>query len=166
MTSTYTDTYNRDDIRRVHASFAADYRIVAEYTGLRSQTLVASDIAAVKAVAEAEYLKEVHIQLRTARNTIRTAAAYRVSTSAGAWSTDRPGDLYWKHESGDSLMLVLFYNSAWSLLSPSEQQAFRNVHLQGWGPSDWNGSYGAMSNTTDRKFASRAYGLERTRYST
>ena len=57
---TFTDTFNRDDIRRVYASFAADYKIVAEWTGLHSPADVASNIAEIKAIAEEQYLKEVH----------------------------------------------------------------------------------------------------------
>src|SRR4051812_14436599 len=117
MTTTFTDTYNRDDIRRVHASFAADYTIVAEWTGLRSTAELASDIAAVKALAEAQYLKEAHIQLLTAGGAMRQAAAYRVSTNASGWSTSRPGDLYWDSQAGDSLRLVVFYNANWAALS-------------------------------------------------
>jgi Bacterial HORMA domain family 1 len=165
MTTTFTDTFSRDDIRRVYASFAADYTIVAEWTGLRSAAEIASDIAAVKALSEAQYLKEVHIQLDRASGPIRQAAAYRVSTSASGWSTDRPGDLYWDSESGDRLQLVVFYNAKWSALSPEERDVFRALHMRGWGPSDFDGNYGAMSAVTDRRYASRAYGMERTRYS-
>jgi Bacterial HORMA domain family 1 len=164
MTTTFTDTYNRDDIRRVYASFAADYRIVAEWTGLRPPDEVAAGIAAVKALAEAQYLKEVHVQLVSAGGTIRQAAAYRVSTNASGWSTNRPGELYWHSESGDSLQLVVFYNANWAALSKEEQDAFRGLHLPGWSPSDFDGNYGALSNTTDHRYASRAYGMERTRY--
>lgn len=165
MTTTYTDTYNRDDIRRVHASFAADYTIVAEWTRLRGSEGVAADITAVKALVEAQYLKEVHIQLVGASGRIRQAVAYRVSTNASGWVSARPGDLYWDTENGDSLRLVVFYNDRWRALTASQQDAFRKVHLPGWGPSDFNGDYGAMSTNTDRRYASRAYGMERTRYS-
>jgi Bacterial HORMA domain family 1 len=165
MTTTFTDTYNRDDIRRVHASFAADYTIVAEWTRLRSSAEVARDITAVKALAEGRYLKEVHIQLIGASGTIRQAAVYRVSTHASGWSTDRPGDLYWDWKSGDALRLVVYYNANWDVLSKKEQDDFRALYLPGWGPSDFDGDYGAMSTVTDRRYASRAYGMERTRYS-
>ncbi len=165
MTTSFTDTFNRDDIRRVCASFAADYTIVAEWTELRSAGDIASDIAAVTAVAEARYLKEVHIQLRTATGAIRQAAVYRVSTNASGWSTDRPGDLYWDSERGDYLILVVFYNTNWTALSQAERDEFRDRHMPGWGPSSFDGSYGAMSSSTDRRYASRAYGMERTRYS-
>lgn len=164
MTTTFTDTYNRDDIRRVHASFAADYRIVAEWTGLSAGTDVTGDIAAVKALAEAQYLKEVHIQLVRASGSIRQAVAFRVSTSASGWSTDRPGDLYWDSQNGDHLRLVVYYNANWAALTAVEKDAFRKLHLPGWGPSDFDG-YGAMSSVADRRYASRAYGMERTRYS-
>lgn len=165
MTTTFTDTFNRDDIRRVYASFAADYTIVAEWTGLRSATEIASDIAAVKALAEAQYLKEVHIQLHSASGTIRRAATYRVSTNASGWSTSRPGDLYWNSEIGDYLQLIVFYNANWKALSKAQQDAFRKLYMPGWGPSDFDGNYGAMSSSIDRLYASRAYGMERTQYS-
>src|SRR6266511_1366232 len=156
MTTTFTDTFNPDDIRRVYASFAADYTIVAEWTGLRSAAEIASHIAAVKALAEVQYLKEVHIQLRSAGGAIRQAAAYRVSTNASGWSTSRPGDIYWDSERGDDLQLIVFFSAKWSALPPAERDAFRELRMPGWGPSDFNGSYGAMSSTVDRRYASRA----------
>ncbi len=165
MTTTFTDTFNREDIRRVYASFAADYRIVAEWTRLHSEEYIAQTISAVKALAEEQYLKEVHLQLRSATGAIRQAAVYRVSTSASGWSSDRPGDLYWDTSSGDYLQLVVFYTMRWSNLSPAERDAFRARHMPGWGPSDFDGNYGLMSTWTDRRYASRSYGMERTRYS-
>ena len=88
----------------------------------------------------------------------------RVSTNASGWSSDRPGDLYWDSESGEYLQLIVFYNANWSALSPAERAAFRALHMPGWGPSDFDGDYGSMSSSTDRRYVSRAYGLERTRY--
>ena len=165
MTTTLTQTFNRDDIRRVYASFAADYRIVAEWTGLTLAVEIERDIAAIKALAEEQYLKEVHLQLRASTGSIRQAAVYRVSASASGWSSDRPGDLYWDHESSDNLQLIVFYNAKWLTVPKTERDAFRERYLSGWGPSDFNGSYGLMSTWTDRRYASRSYGMERTRYS-
>lgn len=82
MTTTFTDTFNREDIRRVYASFAADYRIVAEWTELHSPTFIMQTIEEIKAIAEEQYLKEVHMQLRSSTGAIRQAAVYRVSTNA------------------------------------------------------------------------------------
>ena len=156
MTTTLTHTFNRDDIRRVYASFAADYRIVAEWTGLHSGSYIEANVAAVKAVAEAEYLKEVHLHLRSSSGRLRQAAVYRVSTNASGWSSDRPGDLYWDSDDDDSLQLIIFYNANWSALSKTARDAFRALHLPGWGPSDFDGNYGSMSSSTDRRYASRA----------
>jgi hypothetical protein len=165
VTTTFTDVFNRDDIRRVYASFAADYRIVAEWTRLHTQDYIAQTISAVRALAEEQYLKVVHVQLRSATGSIRQAAVYRVSNSASGWSSDRPGDLYWDTWSGDYLQLVVFYTKGWADLSPTERDAFRAQHMPGWGPSDFDGNYGSMSSLTDRRYASRAYGMERIRYS-
>ena len=65
MTDTFTQTFNRDDIRRVYASFAADYKIVAEWTGLRSAAYVEKTIGQIKALAEEQYLSAVHLQLKS-----------------------------------------------------------------------------------------------------
>ena len=97
MTDTFTETFNREDIRRVYASFAADYKIAAEWTGLHTPADVDQTIEQIKALAEEQYLKEVHMQLKTSNGAVREAAVYRVSTSASGWSSDRPGDVYWQH---------------------------------------------------------------------
>ena len=166
MTTTLTQTFHRDDIRRVYASFAADYRIVAEWTKLHSSAYVAQTTAENKLLAEEQYLKEVHLQLRSSSDVIREASVYRVSTSASSWSSDRPGDLYWDSGVGDYLQLVVFYSQAWLDITPAARQSFKAAHLPGWGTSDFDGSYGPMSSSADRRYASRGYGLERTRYST
>jgi hypothetical protein len=163
-TGTLTQTFNRDDIRRVHASFAADYKIVAEWTGLHSASFVAETSAEIKTLAEAQYLQEVHLQLKSATGAIREAAVYRVSTSASGWSSDRPGDLYWTTYTGDHLYVVVYYSKSWWELSPTQRAEFAALYMPGWGTSDFDGDYSGMSGSTDRRYASRAYGMDRTRY--
>lgn len=165
MTTTLTQTFNRDDIRRVYASFAADYRIVAEWTGLHSAPFIATTIEEIKAIAEEQYLKEVHLQLWSSTGAIREAAVYRVSTSASGWSADRPGDLYWTTYHGDSLRIIVYFSQKWWDLAEATRVAFASIHMPGWGTTDFNGSYGTMAGRTDRQYASRAYGMDRTRYS-
>lgn len=165
MTTTYTQTFNRDDIRRVYASFAADYTIVAEWTGLRSSTHVSKVLGEIKWLAEEQYLKAVHVHLTSSTGRIKEAAVYRVSTDASGWSSDRPGDLYWDSSYGDELNLVVYYSQKWWDLPETEQRALKAKYLPGWGTSDFDGNYGLMSSSSDRRYASRAYGLERTRYS-
>jgi Bacterial HORMA domain family 1 len=162
--STYTDTFNRDDIRRVYASFAADYKIVAEWTELHSATAIEKNIADIKALAEEQYLQEVHMQLVSDSGVIGEAAVYRVTTSASLWSADKPGDLYWEAEDDDSLHLIVYFTQKWRDLTPTSRAAFEAAHMIGWGTSDFDGNYGGLIATTDRHFASRAYGMERTRY--
>jgi len=163
--ATFTDTFNRDDIRRVYASFAADYKIVAEWTELHSRSFIDETSLQVKALAEEQYLREVHLQLHSARGAIREAAVYRVSTNAGSWSSDRPGNLYWDTYEGDTLHLIVYFSQKWKDLAPAKREAFAALHMPGWGTSSFNGDYGTMTQSADRRYASRAYGLERTRYS-
>jgi Bacterial HORMA domain family 1 len=166
VTDTITQTFNRDDIRRVFASFAADYKIVAEWTGLRSAASVERTIGQIKALAEEQYLSAVHMHLKSSSGEIRQAAVYRVSTNAGAWSSDRPGDLYWQHSQGDTLNLVVYFSDKWRALTQAAREEFEATHMPGWSDSDFDGNYGAMAASADRRYASRDYGIERTRYST
>lgn len=165
MTTTHTQTFNRDDIRRVYASFAADYRIVAEWTQLHSAAFITTTIEQIKAIAEEQYLKEVHLQVLSSTGAIREAAVYRVSTNASGWSSDRPGDLYWASYSGDSLRIVVYYTQKWWDLSETARANFATIHMPGWGTSDFDGNYGTMVGQADRRYASREYGMDRTRYS-
>jgi hypothetical protein len=165
MTITLTQSFNRDDIRRVYASFAADYKIVAEWTGLHAPAFIAKTIEQIMAIAGEQYLQEVHLQLKTSTGAVRIASAYRVSTSASGWSSDRPGDLYWQSHAGDSLHLIIFFSEKWRALTQAKRDAFASLHMPGWGVSTFNGSYGAMPSSADRRYASGSYGIERTRYS-
>jgi len=165
MTTTFTYTFNRDDIRRVYASFAADYRIVAEWTGLHTSTFVERAIVQIKALAEEQYLKEVHLQLKSTTGRIRAAAVYRVSTNASGWSSDRPGSLYWDHDDGDRLQIIVYFTDQWRNLSDEARQKFAAIHMPDWGTSDFDGNYGPLIGSTDRRFASGAYGMERAHYS-
>ncbi len=166
MTTTYTDTFNRNDIVRVFASFAADYRIVAEFTGLHSAEYVATTIKEIAWLAEEHYLKEIHLQHKSATGTIRTAAVYRVSTDASNWSSDRPGSLYWSAYQGDSLAIVVYYSQKWWDLSQTVRDSLSKTYLPGWTTSSFSGNYGSMSASADKTYSSRAYGMKRTTYTT
>jgi hypothetical protein len=165
MTETYTDTFNREDIRRVHASFAADYRIAAESTELHNRSYVDTTISEIGTLAEEQYLSEIHLRLLSSAGKLREAAVYKVSTDASSWTSERPGDMYWEASAGDRLRITVFYSAKWKALSKAQQDAFRETYLPGWRPSDFDGDYGILSGFIDRQYSSRAYGINRTRYS-
>lgn len=162
--STFTDTFNRDDIRRVYASFAADYKIVAEWTELHSAYWIEKNTAEIKLFAEEQYVESLHVQLVGADGLPRRAAAYRVTTNASLWSADKPGDLRWATYDGDRLEIIVLYSQGWWDLTEAERQAFRNKHNITWGTTSFDGNYGGLVASTDKHFASRAYGIERTQY--
>jgi hypothetical protein len=165
MTETYSTTFNREDIKRVHAAFAADYRIAAESTKLHSSKYVDKTVAGIKAFAEEQYLQAIHMRLVGSDGSVREAAVYEVTTDASGWTSERPGDMYWKAKPGDKLQLTIFHNANWAALTQAKKNAFNNGHLPGWGPSSFDGRYDGMTSSADRQYASRAYGLQRTRHS-
>lgn len=162
--STFTDTFNRDDIRRVYASFAADYKIVAEWTELHSAYWIEKNIAEIKLFAEEQYLESVHVQLVGSDGRPRRAAVYRVTTNASLWSADKPGDLRWTTYDGDRLELIVFLSKKWRDMTDDQRKAFRTEHNLTWGTTDFDGNYSGLVASTDKHFASRAHGMERTQY--
>jgi hypothetical protein len=164
MTDTFSDTFNREDIRRVHASFAADYRIAAESTELHSRSFVDATISEIGALAEEQYLSEIHVRLLNSTGGLREAAVYKVSTNASSWTSERPGDMYWKATEGDELVINIFYSDKWRALTRAQKDAFIAKHLSTWGKGNFDGNYSALAGSTDRHYSSRAYGMDRTRY--
>ena len=164
--STFTDTFNRDDIRRVYASFAADYKIVAEWTELHSPAFVEQTIAEIKAIAEEQYLKEVHLQL---------ALVDRRHPRGGRLSRDdervplvgRQARRPLLGQRGRRLVAAdrLLHQEVVGPDAGAQRNAFAAVHMVGWGTSDFDGNYAGLTASTDKRFASRAYGMERTRHS-
>jgi Bacterial HORMA domain family 1 len=165
MTDTNTDTFNPDDRRRVFAAFAADYRIVAGWTGLRTRAYVDRVIEQIKPFIEREYLSAIHLQLKTASGVVREAAVYHVSTSASTWSSDSPGDMYWDHFDGDFLHIHIEYSDAWWELPKDTRQAFRDEHIPDWGSSSLDGVYASLTAADDRQYSSGSYGMKRTHHS-
>ena len=103
--------------------------------------------------------------MKSAGGLIREAAVYRVSMKASSWTSDRPGDLYWQAKQADRLYLVIYFSQKWRELPPKKKEEFAAIHMPHWGTSNFDGNYGTMTQDVDRHYSSRAYGLERTRYS-
>jgi len=164
-TSSRTDTYNSDDILRVFASFAADYKMVAEWTKLSSREYVDETTLQIKALAENEYLDSVHLQLVTTAGRIPEAVVYRVSTNASTWVAERPATLKWSVGDGDSLKVIVYFSQKWTDLPDDKKREFSRLHLPNWVDSNFSGKYEGMAEVGSTKFASRGYGLERTQMS-
>src|SRR5206468_3497360 len=109
-----------------------------EWTGLHPPAFIAQTIEQIKALAEEQYLREVHLQLMASTGAIREAAVYRISANAAGWSSDRPGDLYWQSYPGDTLKLIVYFSDGWWALPPAQREAFAADHMPDWVTSDFD----------------------------
>lgn len=164
-TSTRSDTYNSSDIQRVYASFAADYKMVAEWTELHSREYVQETTEQIRKLVENEYVNEIHLQKMTSSGKIPDAVIYRISTNASTWSADRPATLKWNVTAGDSLRIVVFFSKKWGALSPEKKIQFSKEHLPNWTEISFDGKYDGLSEVGSAKYSSRGYGMERTQVS-
>lgn len=163
---TRTATYTVTDVRRVLASFAADYAMIAQATGTHSTDTVARIAADLIIFATEGYLEAVDIVLRDGQGITRRAAKYTVSTAASGWSSAEPGNNLWPRLVGGRLTVIATLSDAWWAMSDAARQRFRErTGLQDvWGPTDVDTTYGGMQRTLDRRYASNGYGTEKALY--
>lgn len=161
-----TATYTVVDVRRVLASFAADYAMIAQATGAHSAATVDRINGDLTILAEEGYLRAVDIVLLDASGVTRRAAKYTISTTASGWTTSEPGNNLWPRLPGASLTVIATLSDAWWELSPAQRQQFRErTGLQGsWEPTDVDTTFIGMSRTLDRRYASNGYGMEKVLY--
>ena len=166
MSYTRTSTYTVTDVRRVLASFAADYAMIAQATGTHDFATVRRITNDLTIFAEEGYLQTVDVMLRDAQGATRRAAQYRVSTSASGWSGREPGNNLWPRLAGAHLIIVSTLSDAWWAMNDTQRQRFRErTGLQGmWGLTDVDTSYSGMQRTVDRHYVSNGYGWEKVLY--
>lgn len=166
-TGTQTNTYTVTDIRRVVASFAADFSMISQATGLWESEDVRETVSDLNAFAEAGYLTKVHLILWDAGGNKLRAAKYTVSTTAVGWNNDRPGNNLWPRTPGGSLQVIATLSSDWWALDEVSKAWVRKQYgiVGAWSPTDTDTSHAGMTSSTDRRYASNGYGMERTIYS-
>ena len=166
MTTTRTTTYTVTDVRRVLASFAADYSMIAQATATHSATYVACTVADLTIFAEQAMLLAVKIVLLDANDTPLRATKYTVSTSASGWTNREPGNNLWPKIPSTRLQVIATLSDAWWAMSDAEKERFRErTGLQcEWVPTTINTSFDDMTRTVDRHYVSNGYGMEKTMY--
>lgn len=165
-TGTRTNTYTVTDVRRVVASFGADFSMISQATGLRDSEDVRGIVSDLNAFAEAGYLEGVHLILWDVRGNKLRAAKYTVSTSAASWSNDRPGNNLWSRTLGGRLQVIGILSSNWWAMDEAAKDQVRERYgiAGAWRLTNTDTSHATMSSNTDRRYASNAYGMERTIY--
>ena len=165
-TGTLTTTYTVSDVRRVIASFGADFSMISQTTGLRESQNVRETVSDLNAFAEAGYLEEIHLILWDARGNKLRAAKFTVSTSAASWSNDRPGGNLWPRTPGGSLQVISTLSSDWWAMDEAARDRVREQYsiAGAWRLTNTDTSHVSMSSSTDRRYASNAYGMQRTIY--
>lgn len=164
--TTRTTTYTVADIRKVVENFAADFSMMAQSTGLRTTEDVGKVVSDLRVLAEHGYLEEVTLFLVDASGNNIQVARYKVSESASGWKSDRPGDSLWPKTPGGALRVLASVTSAWSNMSDEGRQAFISKTRLNypWAPAEWDTSLSGLTSSAGQKYASNAYGWERTNY--
>lgn len=166
MTTTRTKTFTITDVRRVLASFAADYSMIAQATATHSNVQVKRTVADLTIFAEHDMLLAVDIVLLDAKDVPMRAAQYTVSTTASGWTNQEPGNNLWPKIPGTHLRVIATLSDAWWDKSTTEKARFRErTGLQGsWDVTSIDTSFSGMGRTVDRRYASNGYGMEKALY--
>lgn len=164
-TGTFSSTYSVVDVARVVDRFTGDFHMLGQSTGLASAQRARDVGHDVKLMAQRGYIDRVDIVLLNSAGKEIRAAKYTVSNDAGLWNSDRPGNNLWPRQVGGSLSVVLSYTSTWYALSAEQRRRFHSEECERpWGPSSIDITYPGLVGRFDRRYASNAYGMERTVY--
>jgi hypothetical protein len=155
----YTHSYTIIDIGKVLDSFAADFDMVAQSTGLRTRQDVQETSSDVKRMAQHGYLKIVNLYLRDIAGTITRAAKYDVSTNGGSLTGARPGNALWPRTPGGMLCVYVEHNGEWSALSDASRLAFNQSLNKTWGSYALDTSFPRLTRSADRSYVSNGYAL-------
>jgi hypothetical protein len=165
-TLSQTNTFTATDIRRVIDSFASDYWMISQSTGLRTRAQVDEHVADLKLFAEYGFLTEINLILWDSSGTKVRARKYATSDNASGWPNDLPGDNLWPRLQGATLQLIAAVADTWWAKSEAERLAFRTrTGIRGlWGSANVDTSFASMTPTNDRRYSSNGYGLQRTTF--
>lgn len=158
----YSESFSSVDIVKVADRFGADMSMLAQATGAMSAATVERVIHDVKLYAKKQYIDRISVALLNSSGEVVKARKYVVSTSASLWSTDRPGDNMWPKTTSGEISVVVHYTNAWNALGGVAEANFREGLKENWGPSALDTDFPGMSGTVARRYASKAYGMERT----
>jgi hypothetical protein len=163
-TATYTKTVA--DVRNVLNSFAADFSMKAQSTGLRERADVERTVEDLIAFANAGYLDSIALSLRDASGKEIRGGRYVVSNSAIGWTNDLPGDNLWPRTPGGTLTLTAVMSEEWHKLSPQSQaDAQQKIGIKGqWPTTTADISFSGLNSSQDRQYASNGFGLKRWTY--
>lgn len=165
-TSTQTTTYTVVDIRKVVDSFAADYSMMSQSTGLQSRDSVAHTVSDLKVFAEYGYLVSVTLFLEDKAGAKLRVAVYKVADSAVGWASDRPGNSLWPRTPDGCLwVLATLSNEWWKRTDISRDTFIKDQALHGaWAITEKDTSLTGLAANTGQKYASNGYGWQRTNY--
>jgi hypothetical protein len=166
QTSTHTTTYTVADVRKVVESFAADFSMMAQATGLRTRESVANTVSDLRTFAEHGYLIDVRLILKDATGKYLRGAVYTVSQAAVGWVSNRPGGNLWPRTPGGQLQVVAAIAAAWWEKTDLEKGVFiakYGLH-SAWDLTTEDTSFAGLASSQGQRYASNGYGWERTNY--
>lgn len=158
----YTSTYSASDVIKVADRFAADLVMLSQSTGLLESARASGIIEDIKLMAKRDYIERISVVLFDAVGDEIRARKYVVSKDASLWTSDRPGDNLWPSTPGGDLSVILHYTDTWRNLGDAAQADFQKGLQRPWGPSDVDTSFPGLSGKQGRRYASNAFGLQRT----
>lgn len=161
-TYTYERTYTSADVKRVLGSFAADFAMMVNSTGVSGwpRDRIENLVADLAAHANEKYLSAIDVTLHAGGYEVR-AARYTVSESAQGWTNSRPGNSLWPRTPNGEIVLNAVMSKRWFEVSPSVREAFRRGLTLPWGDSRDDISHVGLLQRQDHRFASDGFGLER-----
>jgi hypothetical protein len=150
-------TYTTLDIEVVARRFTADIVMMAQSSAAITEAKAREYAHDVEALAKEGYLKKVDLTLLSGTIEIR-ATQYVVSTAAGDLIMSRPGGVMWPRVANPDFRIVLYYTEEYT---QTARATMKNKLKIGWVPTDADTSHSTLKVSSNRDYASNAWGMQR-----
>jgi hypothetical protein len=164
FSQTFEVTYTRADIKRVISEIAADLDMIAEASGALTRDDVDNYVADLSALAQEEYIDEVHVSLHNRLGGEVRATGFKFSTSASSWQSQMPGNNLWPYTPGGTIKIGVSFTAKFRELSSGKLAAFLAGLRVGIGSGTMDFSHPGLISSFDRRYASRGFGAEKTNF--
>lgn len=163
--STYSvsNSYTVVDVRKVMDQIHADMRMIAQHTGLWTQSYADMVMGDIIRFAEKGYLERVRIRLVGASGKNARVADYKVNEDASGWSSDRAGGNL-SNVAATRMNVTLNYTDKWRLLTAEQEATFRKGLAIGWTSETDDLSVDHLQIRSQRTYVSNGYGVKKSVY--
>lgn len=152
---------NPSETQKLYKLIAADFKIVANKTGLWTKENCENHLHDIKIMLENDFLEKISLILDKPVGYPIKAKQYHIGTTSRT-RNDRPGNIDWEEGDGDRLHVVVSYSKIWMSKLELEQFTFKKNNFKiNWGPVNIDLNFPHLRGDITKMYSTGENGIDR-----